>query len=65
MTGGQPHEGGLTVEMIASQVRAEGVERIAVVSDDPDKYDRAEISRRSNLLTTATTSTRSSASCAT
>ena len=40
MTGGQPHEGGLTVEMIANQVRAEGVERIAVVSDDPDKYDR-------------------------
>ncbi|MCX7303084.1 MAG: indolepyruvate ferredoxin oxidoreductase family protein [Hyphomicrobiales bacterium] len=40
MTGGQPHEGGLSVEMIANQVRAEGVERIAVVSDDPGKYDR-------------------------
>ena len=38
MTGGQPHEGGLTVGMIADQVRAEGVERIAVVSDEPDKY---------------------------
>ena len=38
MTGGQPHEGGLTVDMIAAQVRAEGVERIAVVTDEPDKY---------------------------
>ncbi len=38
MTGGQPHEGNLTVPQIALQVRAEGVERIAVVSDEPDKY---------------------------
>ena len=40
MTGGQPHEGGLSVYDIADQVRAEGVERIAVVSDEPDKYAR-------------------------
>ena len=38
MTGGQKHEGGLKVEQIAQQVRAEGVERIAVVSDEPGKY---------------------------
>ncbi|WP_284177757.1 indolepyruvate ferredoxin oxidoreductase family protein [Rhabdaerophilum sp. SD176] len=38
MTGGQHHEGNLTPDMIARQVRAEGVERIAVVSDEPDKY---------------------------
>ncbi|MCZ0736776.1 indolepyruvate ferredoxin oxidoreductase family protein [Phreatobacter sp. AB_2022a] len=38
MTGGQPHEGTLTVPMIAAQLRAEGIERIAVVSDEPDKY---------------------------
>ncbi|MDJ1158334.1 indolepyruvate ferredoxin oxidoreductase family protein [Chelatococcus sp. SYSU_G07232] len=38
MTGGQRHEGGLTVDMIARQVRAEGVERIALVSDEPYKY---------------------------
>ena len=38
MTGGQPHEGGLTVDMIARQVRAEGVERIALVTDEPGKY---------------------------
>ena len=38
MTGGQPHEGQLTVDAIARQVRAEGVERIAIVTDDPEKY---------------------------
>lgn len=38
MTGGQTHEGGLTVDAIARQVRAEGVERIALVSDDPHRY---------------------------
>lgn len=38
MTGGQPHDGNLTVDMIAHQVRAEGVERIAVVTDEPDKF---------------------------
>ena len=40
MTGGQPHEGALTVDMIARQVRAEGVERIALVTDEPDKYPK-------------------------
>ncbi|MBV9078085.1 MAG: indolepyruvate ferredoxin oxidoreductase family protein, partial [Methylobacteriaceae bacterium] len=38
MTGGQPHEGALTVDMIARQVKAEGVERIALVTDEPHKY---------------------------
>lgn len=38
MTGGQTHEGTLTVPLIARQVAAEGVKRIAVVSDEPDKY---------------------------
>jgi indolepyruvate ferredoxin oxidoreductase len=38
MTGGQAHEGSLTVPQIALQVSAEGVKRIAVVSDEPDKY---------------------------
>ncbi|MBX3582036.1 MAG: indolepyruvate ferredoxin oxidoreductase family protein [Rhizobiaceae bacterium] len=42
MTGGQPLEGGLTVDMVARQVHAEGVQRIAVVSDDPGKYDRTK-----------------------
>jgi indolepyruvate ferredoxin oxidoreductase len=38
MTGGQPLEGGLTVEMIARQVAAENVKRIIVVTDEPKKY---------------------------
>jgi indolepyruvate ferredoxin oxidoreductase len=38
MTGGQAHDGKLDVPIIARQIRAEGVERIAVVSDEPDKY---------------------------
>ncbi len=40
MTGGQHHEGNLTVDAIARQVRAEGVDRIAVVSDEPHKYPK-------------------------
>ncbi|CAO3429489.1 indolepyruvate ferredoxin oxidoreductase family protein [Azospirillum endophyticum] len=38
MTGGQSHDGQLTPQAIAWQVRAEGVQRIAVVSDEPEKY---------------------------
>jgi indolepyruvate ferredoxin oxidoreductase len=38
MTGGQRHEGDLTVEAIAHQVAAEGVKKIALVSDEPHKY---------------------------
>lgn len=42
MTGGQPLDGHLTPQIIAAQVRAEGVERIAVVTDDPGKYGVAD-----------------------
>jgi len=38
MTGGQPAEGGFTVSQIAHQVWAEGIKRLAIVSDDPGKY---------------------------
>ncbi len=38
MTGGQPVDGRLSVPQIAAQMRAEGVKRIAIVSDDPDRY---------------------------
>jgi indolepyruvate ferredoxin oxidoreductase len=38
MTGGQTHEGSLTVPQIAQQVAAEGAKRIAIVSDEPQKY---------------------------
>jgi len=38
MTGGQPTDGPLDVPMITRQVAAEGVKRICVVSDEPEKY---------------------------
>ncbi len=38
MTGGQRHDGTLNPQRITHQLRAEGVERIAVLSDDIDKY---------------------------
>jgi indolepyruvate ferredoxin oxidoreductase len=39
MTGGQPVDGPLSVESIAHSVHAEGVKRIAVVSDEPELFD--------------------------
>ena len=39
MTGGQPHDGPLTPWEISRQVDAEGVARVVVVTDEPEKYD--------------------------
>ncbi|MBD9414809.1 indolepyruvate ferredoxin oxidoreductase family protein [Pseudomonas sp. PDM16] len=38
MTGGQPIDGELRIDQLSQQVFAEGVKRIALVSDEPDKY---------------------------
>ncbi len=38
MTGGQPVDGPISPAAIAQQVAAEGVAKIVVVSDEPDKY---------------------------
>ncbi|WP_151703656.1 indolepyruvate ferredoxin oxidoreductase family protein [Nitrincola alkalilacustris] len=38
MTGGQPVDGQITVPMIANHAAAEGVKRIVVLSDEPEKY---------------------------
>ncbi len=38
MTGGQPVDGSLSVPNIIAQVAAEGVSRIVVVTDEPEKY---------------------------
>ncbi len=38
MTGGQPVEGQLSVPQISHQLYGEGVRRLAVVSDEPQKY---------------------------
>jgi indolepyruvate ferredoxin oxidoreductase len=42
MTGGQPIDGELRVDQLSQQVFAEGVKRIALVSDEPDKYPRRD-----------------------
>jgi len=42
MTGGQPVDGPLSVPMISQQMAAEGIEKIVVVTDDPDKYKHIE-----------------------
>ncbi|HUA54070.1 MAG TPA: indolepyruvate ferredoxin oxidoreductase family protein, partial [Candidatus Sulfotelmatobacter sp.] len=38
MTGGQPLDGPLTVPALAQQLTAEGVGRVVIVTDEPDKY---------------------------
>jgi indolepyruvate ferredoxin oxidoreductase len=40
MTGGQPNDGGLTVDQIARQVAAEGAKRVVLVTDEPWKYPK-------------------------
>jgi indolepyruvate ferredoxin oxidoreductase len=39
MTGGQPVEGGLSVDRIVQQVRAEGASRVVVLAEDPERFD--------------------------
>ena len=43
MTGGQSVDGPLTVERLVQQLHAEGAVRVAVVSDDIEKYSQANI----------------------
>ena len=38
MTGGQPIEGGMTPIQILSELVAEGVKKLALVADDPERY---------------------------
>jgi indolepyruvate ferredoxin oxidoreductase len=39
MTGGQPIDGQVTVPQITQQAHAEGVRKIVIVTDEPQKYD--------------------------
>ena len=39
MTGGQPIEGGLTVDTILKELLAEKVDPVVLVTDDPDKFE--------------------------
>jgi len=42
MTGGQPVDGPISIHAIAHTVRSEGVDRIALVSDEPELFDASE-----------------------
>jgi len=42
MTGGQPTDGSITVPQITQQMFAEGVRRIVIVTDEPQKYDAVQ-----------------------
>ncbi len=46
MTGGQRHDGQLDGPAIAHQLRAEGIERIAIVAEEPAKYSGAALPPR-------------------
>jgi len=49
MTGGQPVDGPLSVAAVAHGVRAEGVSRIALVSDEPERFDLTDFPPRTTL----------------
>lgn len=49
MTGGQRHDGTLTPMQIADQVKAEGVTKLVVVTDDPDKYPAGSFPTGTNV----------------
>ncbi|MDH5455264.1 MAG: indolepyruvate ferredoxin oxidoreductase family protein, partial [Gammaproteobacteria bacterium] len=49
MTGGQPVDGPLSVQSVAHAVRAEGVERIALVSDEPELFDTHDFPARTTI----------------
>ncbi len=42
MTGGQPVDGPVSLHSIAHTIRAEGIERIALVSDEPELFELSE-----------------------
>jgi len=47
MTGGQPVDGQISVSLIAQQMAAEGVQRIALVTEDVSRYeDRSQLPER-------------------
>jgi indolepyruvate ferredoxin oxidoreductase len=42
MTGGQPVDGPLSIPAMAHMIRSEGVDRIALVSDEPESFDASD-----------------------
>ncbi len=45
MTGGQSVDGPISVEAIATSVLAEGAKKVVIVSDQPDRFHRADLPR--------------------
>jgi indolepyruvate ferredoxin oxidoreductase len=43
MTGGQPAEGGLTVEMMVRELVVEGVKPVVLLSEEPERFVRSEL----------------------
>jgi indolepyruvate ferredoxin oxidoreductase len=46
MTGGQKLDGGMTVRQMVEQVLAEGVKRVDVVTDQPERYGQGDLPAR-------------------
>ena len=49
MTGGQPVDGPVSVQAIAHSVRAEGIDRIALVSDEPEQFDAKDFPQGTSI----------------
>ena len=50
LTGGQALDGLPTVAQISQQVSAEGVEKIAIVTDEPKKYNNKEVFAKNSFI---------------
>ncbi|MDH3409013.1 MAG: indolepyruvate ferredoxin oxidoreductase family protein [Gammaproteobacteria bacterium] len=49
MTGGQPVDGPISVPSVAHSVRAEGIDRIALLSDEPEQFDPRDFPRGTTI----------------
>lgn len=50
MTGGQPAEGALTAEQIVRELVVEGVSPVVLVSEDPSRFNRADLPPATRIL---------------
>ncbi len=49
MTGGQAHDGPLSVEAITHEMKSEGASRVVVVSSEPSKWDKSRFAEGTEL----------------
>lgn len=50
MTGGQPIEGELSIEQTVAELTAEGVKKIVLVTDEPDKYEGHQLASQIDIF---------------